>query len=367
MRSPLTGLVVLRSNGEAPNWKTTRPIQRSRWCSAMPPGRPLLAGTGRESTAATIAGTRRAAELGVDAVLVRTPAFFKSQMTSDVFVRHYSDVADRSPVPVFLYNVTSNGHQPAADAVATLSQHPNIAGIKESGNDMAQFAEYLGNLVRDSSCSPARPVPTISALALGADGAVLAVAGAAPEICVRIFSSSMRTGSQRRDRCSVDWCRWRNRWARPTAWRVSKPRWICWATQGARLDLLCSRLASGHRGDPRAAHRAQSPRGHSCCRVVNRRRQCPARPAGRGVACGGHRRGARGARGLVFGPFPAMYRGIAVAQSRGMTPVDQRGSASDRRDMHVRLCLARAVSFCPASGGARKLDSIACNSWSQVF
>src|SRR5262245_65315263 len=90
MRSSLAGLVVLGSNGEAPQLdddEADRAIAVVR--SAMPAKRPLLAGTGRESTAAAIAATRRAADLGVDAVLVRTPSFFKNQMTSDGFIRHY--------------------------------------------------------------------------------------------------------------------------------------------------------------------------------------------------------------------------------------------------------------------------------------
>lgn len=188
MHSTLTGLVVLGSNGEAPQLddaEADRAIAVVR--SAMPSDRPLLAGTGRESTAATIAATIRAADLGVDSVLVRTPSFFKSQMTSDVFVRHYSEVADRSSVPVFLYNVTMyTGVNLLPDAVATLSQHPNIAGVKESGNDMVQFADYLAKS-RDGFVVLAGAASTYySALMLGAHGAILAVAGAAPELSVRV-------------------------------------------------------------------------------------------------------------------------------------------------------------------------------------
>jgi 4-hydroxy-2-oxoglutarate aldolase len=189
MRSSLTGLVVLGSNGEAPQLEdeeADRAIAVVR--SAMPANRPLLAGTGRESTAAAIAATRRAADLGVDAVLVRTPSFFKNQMTSDVFVRHYTEVADKSPVPVFLYNVTMyTGVNLLPDAVATLSQHPNIVGIKESGNDMVQFAEYLGRSRQGFVVLAGAAATYFSALTLGAQGAILAVAGAAPEICVKIF------------------------------------------------------------------------------------------------------------------------------------------------------------------------------------
>ena len=104
----------------------------------------MIVGTGRESTRAAVAAARRAAALGADAVLVRTPGFFKSQMTSEVFVRHYTAVADASPVPVLLYNFTAvTGVNLAADAVARLAAHPNIAGIKESGGDVAQIAEFV--------------------------------------------------------------------------------------------------------------------------------------------------------------------------------------------------------------------------------
>src|SRR5688572_32587017 len=81
MATPLTGLVVLGSNGEAPQLDDTeadRIIEVVR--GAVPGGRPLIAGTGRESTRATISATQRAAAAGADAALVRTPSFFKSQM-----------------------------------------------------------------------------------------------------------------------------------------------------------------------------------------------------------------------------------------------------------------------------------------------
>ena len=107
----------------------------------VPADRPLLAGAARESTRATIAACRRAAALGVSAVMVRTPSFYKNMMTSDAFVRHYTEVADASPAPVILYNVTVyTGVTLQADAVGLLSQHPNIVGVKESGNDMQLLA-----------------------------------------------------------------------------------------------------------------------------------------------------------------------------------------------------------------------------------
>ena len=191
LRSPLTGLVVLGSNGEAPQLEEDEAdlaIETVR--RAMPKDRPLLAGTGRESTAATIAATRRAADLGVDAVLVRTPAFYKGQMTTDAFVRHYTEVADRSPVPVLLYNVTMyTGVNLLPDAVGTLSRHPNIVGIKETNSDMVQFGEYLAKADEGFTVLAGSGATYYSALALGAHGAILAVGGVAPQLCVDIFTA----------------------------------------------------------------------------------------------------------------------------------------------------------------------------------
>src|SRR6185436_1451892 len=128
---PLTGFVVLGSNGEAAlmdDFEADRVIVAAR--EAIPSERPLIVGTGRESTQAAVRAAKRAAEHGADAVLVRTPAFFKTQMTTDAFVRHYTAVADASPVPVLLYNFTAvNGVNLLPAAVTRLAPHPNIIGM----------------------------------------------------------------------------------------------------------------------------------------------------------------------------------------------------------------------------------------------
>jgi 4-hydroxy-2-oxoglutarate aldolase len=191
LRSSLTGLVVLGSNGEAPqleDYEADLAIKTVR--EAMPKNRPLLAGTGRESTAATIAATERAATIGVDAVLVRTPSFYKGQMTTEAFVKHYTQVADRSPVPVLLYNVTMyTGVNLLPEAVGILSRHPNIVGIKETNSEMVQFGDYLARAADGFTVLAGSGATYFSALMLGAHGAILAVAGVAPELCVQICNA----------------------------------------------------------------------------------------------------------------------------------------------------------------------------------
>jgi 4-hydroxy-2-oxoglutarate aldolase len=186
--SPLTGIVVLGSNGEAPQLdddEADRAIGIVR--GRVPSNRPLLAGTGRESTRATIAACKRAAALNVDAVMVRTPSFYKNSMTSDIFVQHYTEVADASPVPVILYNVTMyTGVNLMPDAVEQLSGHPNIVGIKDSGNDMVHLAEYIARAKPGFVVLVGAAPSLFSATALGAHGAVLALAGLVPELCVEL-------------------------------------------------------------------------------------------------------------------------------------------------------------------------------------
>jgi len=182
MQSPLTGLVVLGSNGEAPQLddsEADRVVAVVR--EEMPQGRSFIVGTGRESTRATIRAGKRAADAGADAVLVRTPAFFKAQMTADVLDRHYREVADASPVPVLLYNVTMfTGVTLPVESVARLAEHPNIVGMKESGSDIGYIADCVQRTPDSFTILAGSATTFFHALCAGCDGGVLALASLFP-------------------------------------------------------------------------------------------------------------------------------------------------------------------------------------------
>ena len=189
MQTGLGGVVALGSNGEAPlldDDESDRVVGAAR--GAMSDRRTLIAGTGRESTRATIAASVRAARLGADAVLVRTPSYYKGRMTGDAFVRHYTAVADACPVPVLLYNYPAvTGVNLTADIVGRLAEHPNIAGVKETGSDTAQVAAFV-DASNPEFAVIAGSVPTFyPSLCVGARGGILAVACVVPEICVLLF------------------------------------------------------------------------------------------------------------------------------------------------------------------------------------
>jgi len=197
VQSPLSGLVVLGTNGEAgllTDSEAASVIEVAR--SLVPHGRSLIAGTARESTREAIAAARSAASLGADAVLVRTPCFFKGQMTGEAFERHYTAVADASPVPVLLYNFTAaTGVNLQPDVVGRLASHPNIVGIKESGSDIAQIADLVA-LTPPGFATLAGSASTFyAALSAGVSGGILALAALLPDACVRLFDLA-RTGHQ---------------------------------------------------------------------------------------------------------------------------------------------------------------------------
>jgi 4-hydroxy-2-oxoglutarate aldolase len=115
-------------------------------------------------------------------------------MTTEAFVRHYTAVADASPVPVLLYNFTAlTGVNLLPAAVAQLAAHPNILGMKESGGDVAQIADLVNVAPRSGASAGAFTVLAgttstfYAALCVGAAGGILAPACVVPEACVRLF------------------------------------------------------------------------------------------------------------------------------------------------------------------------------------
>ena len=189
MESRVRGVVVLGTNGEAPlldESESDAAIAAAR--DGVPSDRLCIAGIGRESTVATTRAARRAAELGADAVLARTPSFFKPRLNTEAFVSHYTAVAEASPVPVLLYNFTAlTGVTLAVEVVVTLAAHPNIIGMKESGSDL-KFLSSLVDCTPDDFVIMAGSAPVFyPSLLVGAAGGILALASVVPDLCVDLF------------------------------------------------------------------------------------------------------------------------------------------------------------------------------------
>uniref|UniRef100_A0A671NV41 4-hydroxy-2-oxoglutarate aldolase, mitochondrial n=1 Tax=Sinocyclocheilus anshuiensis TaxID=1608454 RepID=A0A671NV41_9TELE len=139
---PFRGLVVQGSNGEYPYLTPEERVEVvKRVKQALPKDKLLMAGSGCESTRATIQMSQQMADAGADCLLVVTPCFYRGRMDSRALINHYAKVADSSSVPVVLYSVPANtGLDLPVDAIIQLSQHPNIVGLKDSGGDITRIA-----------------------------------------------------------------------------------------------------------------------------------------------------------------------------------------------------------------------------------
>jgi dihydrodipicolinate synthase/N-acetylneuraminate lyase len=84
-----------------------------------------------------VALAEAAAEFQYDAVLVRPPSYYAGQLSPAAVRNYFESVADRSPLPVILYNIPKFvPYQIPVELVAELANHPNIIGIKDSSGSV---------------------------------------------------------------------------------------------------------------------------------------------------------------------------------------------------------------------------------------
>ncbi len=156
-RSLLAGIVVLGSTGEAVelNDAESREVLKVA-ADAATAEKVLIAGVARESVRATVELAEAAADFSYDAVLVRTPTYYAPAMSEAAVLNYFRSVADRSPLPVILYNIPRFApyNIPVA-VVAELAQHPNIIGIKDSGGSLG----HIQALMEATRNAPKRTVP----------------------------------------------------------------------------------------------------------------------------------------------------------------------------------------------------------------
>ncbi len=144
-RTPAAGIVVLGSTGESillADQERRDVLKSAR--EAVGPDKVLIAGTGIESAIETLRLTEHAAELGYDIAMVRTPHYYKKQMKPANILAFYRTVADRSPLPVIIYNFPqATGYDIPAEVVIELAEHPNLIGIKESSGDVEKVRKMV--------------------------------------------------------------------------------------------------------------------------------------------------------------------------------------------------------------------------------
>jgi len=193
-KTPLRGFVVLGSNGEAALlreqekvavWKTAR--------AAIRKDRLFIAGTGCEATVESLEITEKAAQCGADAAMVVTPHYYKAKMDHRALLAHYTFLADRSPIPIVLYNVPANtGVDMTAETMIALAEHPNIIGAKDSAGNIVKIGQVATVTKGRFQVLAGSGGFLLAALAVGAVGGVMALACVAPNLVAEIVSSFER-------------------------------------------------------------------------------------------------------------------------------------------------------------------------------
>ena len=180
-------LVPCGSTGEAPLLSATerREVVETVVKAATVP---VVAGTGQEGFEPTVAATRDAAAVGADAALVVTPSYY--DVDESDLVAYYDEIADESPIPIYLYSVPQfTGVVLSPEAAATLATHEGIVGIKDSAGNVDRLQETVARTT-DESFDVIVGSGTVyaSALDVGATGGILAIANVLPAAAVAIAS-----------------------------------------------------------------------------------------------------------------------------------------------------------------------------------
>lgn len=188
-KTPLRGYFVLGSNGEACMLNEKEKLKLlSVTAENKHEGKLVMAGCNHESARNTIAFTKLAHSEGADVASVITPHYFKKEMNDKALINFYQAVADSSPLPILLYNAPgfAGGVQLSIEAVATLSRHPNIVGMKDSAptgpNNFLAYADVQHFSILAGSANFILP-----SLVMGAAGGVLSLANLFPNLCHQLY------------------------------------------------------------------------------------------------------------------------------------------------------------------------------------
>lgn len=182
--------VLLRWDEVYQIWETAK--------GAAGPDKTLIAGAGAESTDETIEHANRAAEIGYDVALIRTPSFYKPAISDEMLAGHYLRVADAVRIPIMIYSVPVFTHVTVkAPLVARLAQHENIVGMKDSSGDVEEIGNISAATPKDFKLLCGSAATLYESLKRGAVGAIVAAACAFPELFAEICEATAAGDDER--------------------------------------------------------------------------------------------------------------------------------------------------------------------------
>ena len=188
---PFAGFVVAGSTGEMPYLQSAERLRLFEAARQIVKPPQLLVGvTGVESTQQTLQLSRAAERVGVDCLLVLTPNYFQSKMTSGALQTYFETIAEGVLSPVAIYSIPQfTGIKMDPKAIGELSNHPNIVAIKESSGDTSFVRAILRRVMPGFRVLLGSPSLMLRGLQWGATGGILGVANYAPELCLELIEA----------------------------------------------------------------------------------------------------------------------------------------------------------------------------------
>jgi 4-hydroxy-tetrahydrodipicolinate synthase len=167
-----TGLVLAGTTGESPTLRDDEKVKLFREIVAEVGGRAkVIANTGGNDTHHSIELSKQAQACGVDALLVVGPYYNKPPQAG--LIGHFSAIADAVEIPIVVYNIPSRtAVNILPETIATLSDHPRIAGVKESSGDLMQIGELITKVAKDFDVYSGDDHLTLPIMAIGGCGVV---------------------------------------------------------------------------------------------------------------------------------------------------------------------------------------------------
>jgi len=189
------GIVVVGTTGESPTVDVDEHCLLIKTAVDHAAGRiPVMAGTGANSTAEAIFFAEYAADVGANYHLSVVPYYNKP--TQEGMYRHFRAVAERSPLPMVLYNVPGRtGADLSTETTLRLADVPGIVGIKDATADVGRGSELIKALAlaghRDFAVYSGEDITALPLILMGGHGVISVTANVAPKLMAQMCTAAL--------------------------------------------------------------------------------------------------------------------------------------------------------------------------------
>ncbi|GAB1794254.1 4-hydroxy-tetrahydrodipicolinate synthase [Priestia megaterium] len=165
-------LVIAGTTGESPTLSTEEKLALFRHSVKVVDGRvPVVAGTGSNNTYASIELTKKAEEIGVDAIMIVAPYYNKPNQEG--LYQHFKTIAESTELPVMLYNIPGRSViNMSVDTIVRLAELPNVVALKDASGDLDAMTAIIAQTSDDFALYSGDDGLTLPVLAIGGTGII---------------------------------------------------------------------------------------------------------------------------------------------------------------------------------------------------